>query len=69
VKFPNIRQTKLLQAVFCQLVATVALFVGKADFSAWAQFSAMLFTLYGVAHVVDTHLQQGKQVKPEDITA
>lgn len=64
-----IRQTKFLLAVASWVVASVALFVGKATFGEWAAFMGTLFALYGVAHVTDTHMQQKKHIPSEEQTA
>lgn len=64
-----IRQTKFLLAVASWVVASIALFMGKATFGEWASFMGVLFTLYGVAHVTDTHMQQSKHVPAESQTA
>lgn len=69
MKAPHIQQTKLYHAAFCQAVATIGLCTGLATFGEWATFSATLFTLYGIAHVTDTHLQQQKKIPLEDQTA
>lgn len=73
---PTFKQTKFLLAAFIILVATgmagvsiVMAWLGKAPFMdapMWWAVALTVFTAYGGAHVVDTHLQQGKQVTPEN---
>jgi len=64
-----IRQTKFFLAMGCWIVAAASLFMGKANFGEWATFMATLFSLYGVAHVTDTHMQQKKAIPQERQTA
>jgi hypothetical protein len=64
-----IRQTKFWLATACWVVASLALATGRATFMEWASFMGSLFTLYGVAHVTDTHMQQQKHILPGDQTA
>lgn len=64
-----IRQTKFSLAAACFVVAAIALFIGRCSFTEWATFMGTLFTLYGGAHVVDTHLQQKKSIPQEQQTA
>lgn len=66
---PQIRQTKYLLAILAFIVATVALFTARADFSAWSSFMLILFGLYGASDITNTHLQQKKQIAPSDQTA
>lgn len=64
-----IRQTKFSLAAACFVIAAIALFVGRCTFVEWASFMGTLFTLYGGAHVIDTHLQQKKAIPPAEQTA
>lgn len=66
---PQVRQTKFLLVVAVFIVAAVALFIGRCTFGEWATFMGTLFALYGVADVTNTHLQQTKNIRPEDQTA
>ncbi len=76
---PTVRQTKFLLAVFLLLaatgMATASLWlqaVGKAvfmDANMWWVVALSVFTAYGASDVVNTHLQQSKNVRPEDQTS
>lgn len=75
----NVRQTKFLLAAFliCMstlmaLVSMVAVLLGKpafVTFEQWWLAGSTVLGLFGVAHVTDTHLQQKKQIAPENQTA
>lgn len=69
MSLPHIRQTKYLLAVLAFVVATVALFTARADFSAWSSFMLILFGLYGASDITNTHLQQSKAVPADQQTA
>lgn len=69
IAIPRIVQTKYWLACAAFLVASTALFVSKATFTEWATFMGILFTLYGSADVVNTHLQQRKQIPPDQQTS
>jgi uncharacterized membrane protein len=64
-----IRQTKFYMALAGFIVATISHFLGKATFAEWAAFMGTLFTLYGVSHITDTHMQQKKLIPPEAQTS
>ncbi len=66
---PRIVQTKYWLAVAAFLVASAALFVSRATFTEWATFMAVLFGLYGSADVVNTHLQQKKNIPTDQQTS
>lgn len=67
---PTITQTKYWMAVAAFLVATLCLCVLRlCTFTEWASFVGVLFTLYGVADVTNTHLQQSKGVAKESQTS
>lgn len=66
---PRVQQTKYWLAVAAFLVASVALFIGKATFGEWAAFMGVLFATYGTADIVSTHMQQAKRIPPEEQTA
>jgi uncharacterized membrane protein YhaH (DUF805 family) len=66
---PRIMQTKYWLAVAAFAIASVALFLRIATFGEWASFMGVLFTLYSVADVTNTHLQQAKHIPPENQTA
>lgn len=73
---PTFKQTKFLLAVFILVVATVMglaslvmSWIGKPPFmdaTMWWAVALTVFSAYGGAHVLDTHLQQGKQIAPEN---
>jgi hypothetical protein len=74
----DIRQTKFLLAAFILGVATlfaagsmILQAMGKPvflDASMWWAVALSIFTAYGGAHVVDTHLQQKKAIPPQSQT-
>lgn len=78
---PNVRQTKFLLAVFILIIATLAMlaslvmyYTGGSSspfvtFDSWWQVGLFLLGIYSTADIVSTHLQQGKQVPPENQTA
>lgn len=76
---PNIRQTKFLLAAFIMTMATVFAaaslvmsWKGKQPFmdaAMWWAIALSLFTAYAASDVTSTHLQQQKQIRPEDQTA
>lgn len=79
MNIPNIRQTKFLLAAFILLTATLMAFVsivmawkGKEPFldaAMWWAIGLTLFTAYAGSDIVSTHLQQAKQVPPEQQTS
>lgn len=69
MNLPEIRQTKYWLAVAAFIVASVALFTTRAVFTEWAVFMGVLFSLYGSADVVNTHLQQKKNIPTEQQTS
>lgn len=64
-----IRQTKFYLVAVAVLISATALFIGRCTFVEWASFMGTLFTLYGVANVTDTHLQQKKSIPLESQTS
>jgi succinate-acetate transporter protein len=72
---PTVKQTKFFLTAFVLLVATVMAFLSLAmkwlghepflDASGWWGIAGSILALYSGAHVVDTHLQQNKQIAPE----
>lgn len=79
MNIPNIRQTKFLLAAFILTMATIMAFAslvmawkGKAPFldaSMWWAIGLSLFTAYAGSDIMSTHLQQAKQVPPEQQTS
>ncbi len=79
MNIPNIRQTKFLLAAFILTMATlftagsfVMAWLGKPPFmdaALWWAIALSLFTAYAASDVTSTHLQQKKQIAPEDQTA
>lgn len=69
MQLPNITQTKYWLAVAAFIVASFALGFAKATFAEWGTFVAGLFALYGSADVVNTHLQQTKNIPQEQQTS
>ncbi len=76
---PNIRQTKFLLAAFIMTTATgmavasqVMVWLGKPAFmdaNMWWVIALSVFTAYSAADVTSTHLQQTKQIPPEEQTS
>lgn len=76
---PTFKQTKFLLAAFLLLVATamaglslVMVWRGKAPFmdaTLWWAIGLTIFSAYSASDVVSTHLQQSKNIPPQDQTA
>lgn len=74
-----IRQTKFLLAAslisvatLMALVSMVAVLLGRpafVTFDQWWLAGSSVLALFGAAHVTDTHLQQKKNIAPENQTA
>ena len=59
----NLKSRKLIFAGLCFGLATVALFLGKAEFSAWSDFAMWIFGIYSLGNVGE-HLSN--TIKPKN---
>jgi len=76
VNVPTFKQTKFLLTAFIITVATAMAFlslwmtwIGKEPFldaTSWWGIAGSILALYSGSHITDTHLQQQKQVTPEN---
>lgn len=79
MNIPNIRQTKFLLAAFILLTATIFAAASLVmawrglppfmDAAMWWAIALSLFTAYSAADVTSTHLQQAKNISPENQTS
>jgi len=58
----NLKSRKLIFATVVFVLATIALFVGKADFAGWSEISMWIFGIYSFGNVGE-HLT--KQINPK----
>jgi hypothetical protein len=58
----NLKSRKLIFATVVFLLATLALFTGKADFAGWSELAMWIFGIYSFGNVGE-HLT--KQINPK----